>query len=157
MQQSIFRRTFLVNTGKNVLSLFGLQQWMIASIADTMGRTITGSYQGMVTFPDGSQVAVLFVFHADGTLSETNVKTNNPGLGTWRYTGSDAQGLVTFSYTLREFLIESGTFTGTVHVFQQATLSPSGETFSASGEGILLDPEGKELVSNHTSTYATRF
>jgi hypothetical protein len=157
MQQSIFRRTFLANTGKNVLSLFGLQQWMIASTTDTIGRTITGSYQGAVTFPDGSKVAVLLVFHADGTLSETNVKTNNPGLGTWRHTGSDAQGLVTFSYVMREFLVESGTFTGTVHVFQQATLSLSGETFSASGEGILLDPEGKELLRNHTSTHATRF
>lgn len=157
MQQSIFRRTFLASTGKNVLSLFGLQQWLTSSVVDPRGGNVAGSYQGAVTFPDGSKVASLFVFHADGTLSETNVKTNNPGLGTWRHTGSDAQGLVTFSYTLREFLIESGTFTGTVHVFQQATLSLSGETFSASGEGILLGPEGKELVRNHTSTYATRF
>lgn len=157
MQQNILRRTFLASTSGSILSLFGLQQWGLPSVADAMERTLVGSYQGAVTFPDGSKVAALFVFHADGTLTETNVKTNNPGLGTWRYTGRDAQGLVTFSYTLREFLIVSGNEIGTVHVFQQASLSSSGAAFSASGEGILLDPEGKELLRNQTSTDASRF
>lgn len=157
MQQSILRRTFLASTGRNALSVFGMQRWISPSVADPMGNHVVGSYQGAVTFPDGSNVATLFVFHADGTLTETNVKTNNPGLGTWRYTGLDAQERVTFSYAFREFLLESGVTLGTVHVFQQATLSTSGAAFSASGEGILVDPEGKEQTRNHTSTYAIRF
>ena len=108
-----------------------------------------GSWNLIVTFPDGSQNPSTMKFYQGGTLT---VFTPGPGTGTWSMTSSNQ-----FQYTFTEEILHSqGIQTGYVDVQQQATLSADGKTYTASGSGTVYAMNGTLLAVNQTTTVATR-
>lgn len=113
-------------------------------------RTPVGTWNLMVTFPDGHTEASQVIFNRNGVFVNL---TPGPGGGKWFPTEDDA----TFSYAFSEVILVNGTFTALVEVQQTGKLNADGTAFTASGTGSVYDPAtGNLLMVNHTTTVATR-
>jgi len=113
-----------------------------------------GAWAVTVTFPDGHADLELLSLTADGIVTETNAHPGTSiGVGVWTHTGERS-----FAYALREQLFDaSGAYVGEVRVRAEATLDATGDTFDGRGEGVEVDPTGREIFRNPTTVRATRF
>ena len=137
---------FLLLTG---IVLFSLPA-SAASSSPGHTQRVVGTWNLMVTFPDGHTEPSQVIFNQNGTFVNL---TPGPGGGKWFTIKQDA----TFSYRFSEVILTNGMFTALVEVQQTGKLNADGSTFTAEGTGSVYDPATGNLVMvNHTTTVATR-
>jgi hypothetical protein len=124
------------------------------------GEGIEGVWMSQVTITDchGTTLrafSALNMFHADGTLTDTDNQpptSHGPGFGTWR---SQGHGKVSSSFQFFRFNPD-GTFAGSNSVQREITLDADDEAFTSTITVAVLNPAGVQVGSSCGSETAER-
>lgn len=134
------------------------------SVNDESSQTLVGTWQSVVTprdcqtgAPAPSSFKALTTFNQGGTMSEYALDPASPyrttGHGIWKHTTGRQYTVAWTFYTFAP----NGTFTGSVKVRVNKTLSHNFNSLTGDGTVEVFDPNGTVVFTGCSDETATRF
>ncbi len=146
---------------RHVRAVHALGAALLLSMGCAHAARIEGVWKANVTIFDCNTKQVLRtfqglqVFHAGGTLTDTNSTdpaSRGPGMGVWRKV---ARGQFATQFTSMSF--SGGVYTGYAVANRQVTLGPDGNTATGSTHSEIYDANGNLITTTCGEDDSVRF